>query len=1673
MSSKLSALRFFALLLLSCCACCIASPQAVNSGNQTGLPVFQSFSGSQFDSISMSNGSLHIDIPLVSIPGRKGDQQYHFIYNTPAWTAKSTVGGAGGSGNAAAVIPAIDPSTGWNLTSELGWTVTWVQDAAQCGTQNQPISNNYFHEFAAIGPDGTKHPLAIQWEAGTPCPGFGSIPTGYTLDGTGVFVDITSWSSGAPNIAQTKITLKDGSQVTINSRRDSNGNLLTPSADTLNRAILSVANGPNTTYTSPLGQTMTAPAYQQYNVTDSGGTLRIFRLDSQLIDVQTNDCGFLGNPGTCQEDTQPRLVPRKLTLPDGLVYVFTYDNASYADLTRIDLPTGGSIAYTYAQGNCCGVVTTNSQLAQVSTYSLNSIITSRTVTNTDGATATWNYNILLGTVAQNSVIDPFGTKEVHSFAFLAGAPINGGNSVPYETDVQTFNSAGTLLRSVHKDYAFNTGNTDTSPLSVPEVQNARVIRETTTLDNGFVTKNETDYETISPGSGRTVTFLNPTEVREYDYGSGAPGPLLRRTDYTYLHQSNSTYLNLNILGLTTSVIVYDGSGNTMAQAQYEYDNYTAGIQASGAIQHDSAFGTSYLSRGNVTAVKRWRNTDGAYLTTRNQYDDAGNLVQTTDPNGNTTTFDYTDSWSNTACAPSGASKAYVTKTTNALNQATASAYNSCSGTLASAAYPNNLVTTHSYEMMNRRIQSNFPDAGQATACFSDVIGSTCYSASLPLTVTQTQKINSSLTKTLKTVSDGLGRPVQTQLTSDPQGTVLTDTAYDALGRVHSVSNPYRTGSDPTSSPGTTTYGYDALGRKTSETYPDNSVLTTAYCGSSTLVTDPTGKQRRSRTDALGRLVEVDEPNAVGVTLASTGCPGTGEPLWVTSYSYDTLGNLTSVLQNGSHQRTFTYDSLSHMLASTNPEVGTITYAYDADGNLSTKTDARGITTTYAYDALNRETSRTFSNGDPSVTTTYDQSNCLGLASCSNIGHRTSMTDAVGSEAWAYQIDPANLRSIHVDQRTNNTKFGLGGPVKVTKTSTYYLNLAGNITQAVYPTGRVVNYTFDAADRPSTATDGSNGITYATGFQAPPSGTNCLSTAVCYTPQGTFYALSIGQSSTFTGLNLKHTYNSRLQPNEFSALSSAGNAIDISYNFVDPVTTHNAGHVYGIINNLDTTRSQVFTYDQLNRITSALTTSTQATSPTHCWGETYSIDPWANLQSIAATTNPNYTGCSQESGFAQTADGNNHLSGFSYDLSGNTQNDGANTYTWDAESQLKSGGGLNYLYDGDGRRVSKTDPRFHGNITVYWYGAAGEILAETDYKGLTARNEYIFFGGQRIAVLPAAANPNYYVEDLLGTSRVMTTNTGAVCYDADFYPFGGERTPYTNTCPQNYKFEGKERDTETGNDDFGARYYSNRFGRWLSADWSAVPVAVPYANLTNPQTLNLYAMVADDPESFADLDGHCCWDEVKGAAIGIWNVASGVAVSTYETAKAYANALDKGGEPGLAVAAISNAVDTLESAKDSVTTAADAYSSKGASGVANQVLDQGEQGAMQMVTEAVVTGGVGASVMVDGVTPQRWGAPDSNIVVRGGQSPMPPAGTKFSGSQGATLEDAAQGVPHGNIRQSTAGDIRKAGGSVRSKPELTKGGKMNPKHVNIREGTKKPSTFSKPKPNPVPKKDRVQ
>lgn len=98
--------------------------------------------------------------------------------------------------------------------------------------------------------------------------------------------------------------------------------------------------------------------------------------------------------------------------------------------------------------------------------------------------------------------------------------------------------------------------------------------------------------------------------------------------------------------------------------------------------------------------------------------------------------------------------------------------------------------------------------------------------------------------------------------------------------------------------------------------------------------------------------------------------------------------------------------------------------------------------------------------------------------------------------------------------------------------------------------------------------------------------------------------------------------------------------------------------------------------------------------------------------------------------------------------------------------------------------------------------------------------------------------------------------------------------------------------------------------------------------------------------------------------------------------------------------------------------------------------------------------------------------DTDVVVRGRQSPLPEPGTVFSGSYGPTLEEAASGVVHGTIRATTAGALRAAGGTVEHAPEAAyPGGPLNLRHVHVTEGTEA-TIFSDLFPNPVPKQDRV-
>ncbi|MFZ0320177.1 MAG: RHS repeat-associated core domain-containing protein [Candidatus Sulfotelmatobacter sp.] len=137
----------------------------------------------------------------------------------------------------------------------------------------------------------------------------------------------------------------------------------------------------------------------------------------------------------------------------------------------------------------------------------------------------------------------------------------------------------------------------------------------------------------------------------------------------------------------------------------------------------------------------------------------------------------------------------------------------------------------------------------------------------------------------------------------------------------------------------------------------------------------------------------------------------------------------------------------------------------------------------------------------------------------------------------------------------------------------------------------------------------------------------------------------------------------------------------------------------------------------------------------------------------------------------------------------------------------------------------------------------------------AYEEYIFFNGDRIArVDRPSGTVHYYFSDQLGSASVIASASGGVQEQYFYYPYGGMQSS-VGSDPNHYKFNGKERDTESGLDNFGARFDSSSLGRFMTPDWAAKPITVPYAKFGDPQSLNLYSFVENSPINRIDPDGH--------------------------------------------------------------------------------------------------------------------------------------------------------------------------------------------------------------------------
>jgi RHS repeat-associated protein len=622
----------------------------------------------------------------------------------------------------------------------------------------------------------------------------------------------------------------------------------------------------------------------------------------------------------------------------------------------------------------------------------------------------------------------------------------------------------------------------------------------------------------------------------------------------------------------------------------------------------------------------------------------------------------------------------------------------------------------------------------------------------------------------------------------------------------------------------------------------------------------------AKTTGLATNYSVTGSSTTSFTASSTTLAGGSNagglfaPL-VTYYSYDTLGNLLRVEQRGGttdstqwRVRTFTYDSLGRLLTAQNPESGTIRYSYDLDGNLLQKTSPLANQTgsatqivSYCYDELHRVTDKSYTPQPPVIGQPCTLTGVVvheAYDSGANAkGKLTSLADQAGTASYSYDV---------LGRLTGETRVISG----ISKSLSYGYNVDGSIKTMTYPSGATVTYTPDSASRSVSAIDSAHSINYATG--------------ATYNAPGSMVYLINGSTGTFAGMTNTYSYNKRLQPINMSSVLPSQTVYSIGYDF--HLGSGNNGNVWGITNYKDANRNQTFTYDALNRLASAQNTGTDCLAKVlqnknEYWGNSYSYDAWGNL------TNKIVTKCGAE-GLGVTADVHNWIHAtstpdYQYDAAGNmtfnatppTQN-----YSYDPENRLTGAAGYAYIYDADGNRVEKVTPpppATPANGTLYWYMTPG-IVGESDLAG-TLKSEYVFFDGERVARRDlsfangayATVGVFYYFSDHLKTASVITDSAGVIKAESDYYPWGGE-LQFVNNDSNHYKFTGKERDGgsgETGLDYFGARYYSNGLGRFITADWSAVPVPVPYADLIDPQSLNQYTYVRNIPTVNVDADGH--------------------------------------------------------------------------------------------------------------------------------------------------------------------------------------------------------------------------
>ncbi|WP_223067787.1 RHS repeat-associated core domain-containing protein [Paenibacillus caui] len=1077
-----------------------------------------------------------------------------------------------------------------------------------------------------------------------------------------------------------------------------------------------------------------------------------------------------------------------------------------------------SIQFSYEQNEAYGRKLL-SQVKDAIGNTINITYSSTKVTVTQGdKTVVYDKHTQDGVELLDSVTDELGRKTTFSYK-LAAAKFNLMASYPERA---ISNPYALITSVVHPTGAKTLYEYDETPVS-------RYIGADS-VDQAYRILSRKDQ--IIYENGTTEDYNRQTLSYTSDMG------MSYGQDFTF-----STVLNN---GLTSTTLEYRKDyidDNTPAQFYVDRSLVKAdGKEQTTAYSYAKKVGSRAYFAPAATATSTSDNLSGNTLTTSTQYDDYGNVTQTTDERGRTTinTYDSEKHW------------LLSTVTDVASN---AKEYSQFTRT------PQGEVA----QVVVKKDNADGPILKQIDYTF-DSYGN-------PVTQTIANGSKSITTTTDYSSTYNYAFPTGQSVTVtdvDGQTNVISTLAeYDStMGHMTAFvdGNHHRTD-----------YQYDALGRTVKVAYPDGNSLSAAYDDqqNTVTITDELGVQSLTRWNALG--VQTEQGFYKNGDYEVTQRIGY-DPYSRQSWSEDALGNRTR----------YSYDSWSRLASTTFADGSASNVSYDDALRTVTQTDAEGYAKIESYDPwgqLLKTEEKTQLDSIPKLLQQNVYDNVSGLVvkqidgnqnttqfAYDSLGQLITVTDANGDQTrYEYDMLGNLTRTIDPAGNVKETRYDeLGNKIltidKAGQQAKSYYDPNGNLTKLIDRNGNSFSYRYDLRDRliQRDSIDGSVNYTYdaagkrlsmtdntgTTSYQYDPYTGNLVQTTYPDGLQLTAQYDKAGNRTEMTGPFGNHVYYSYDPLHRLKTVGTSTSQADAEYSY------YLNGLQKGTISNngVVTTNS----YDGAN-----LTDIQQVRDQIGLANYQYHYDPNRNITTRVQNNAADTFTYDKVNRIATSSPGNET---YTYDKQGNRQVLSSDrmpdikeiTNTFDSRDHLTdvtiNGTTVHYRYNGDGVLTERTD----SNGTSRYYYDGDQIIAEAKIVNGQPELKANYIRGKKLEAIEYADGSKAYVQTNGHGDITELRDASGNILNTYQYDIWGNILSKDEQVYNPFRYSGELWDDTTGLQYLRARWYDPSIGRFISEDTYE-------GEINNPQTLNLYAYVENSPLVYTDPTGHMAVDELNGIA----------------------------------------------------------------------------------------------------------------------------------------------------------------------------------------------------------------